>query len=152
MRPGRILCSALFLATALAPCVAMTHTRRGPTSPTTKHSKPAAKKTSGQRSIDDSRATEIQSALVKSGYMTEPSGHWDSATESAMRKFQSDNGWQTKLMPDSRAIIKLGLGPSHNTSVEASATTPCTDSFRSSLSRLIVTAGRQISASSRLSY
>jgi peptidoglycan hydrolase-like protein with peptidoglycan-binding domain len=112
MRPGRILCSALFLATALAPCVAMTHTRRGPTSPTTKHSKPAAKKTTGQRSIDDSRATEIQSALVKSGYMTEPSGHWDSATESAMRKFQSDNGWQTKLMPDSRAIIKLGLGPS----------------------------------------
>jgi hypothetical protein len=29
-----------------------------------------------------------------------------------MQKFQSDNGWQTKLMPDSRAIIKLGLGPS----------------------------------------
>jgi hypothetical protein len=29
-----------------------------------------------------------------------------------MQKFQADNGWQTKLMPDSRAIIKLGLGPS----------------------------------------
>jgi hypothetical protein len=114
MRPGRILCSALLLATALTPCVAMTHTRRGPTSPKsyTKRSKPPPKRSSGQRSIDDNRAAEIQTALVKSGYMTEPSGHWDSATESAMQKFQADNGWQTKLMPDSRAIIKLGLGPS----------------------------------------
>jgi hypothetical protein len=93
----------------------MTHSRRGPTSPNknaSKRSKPAAKRTSGQRSIDDSRAAEIQTALVKSGYMTGPSGHWDAATESAMQKYQSDNGWQTKLMPDSRAIIKLGLGPS----------------------------------------
>lgn len=31
-----------------------------------------------------------------------------------MQKFQADNGWQTKLIPDSRAIIKLGLGPSHS--------------------------------------
>jgi hypothetical protein len=29
-----------------------------------------------------------------------------------MEKLQADNGWQTKLVPDSRAIIKLGLGPS----------------------------------------
>jgi len=125
MRPGPFLTSTLLLATALTPCVAMTHPRRGPTSPRslTKR-KPTAKHVSGQRSIDDSRASEIQSALVKSGYMTEPTGHWDSATQTAMQKFQSDNGWQTKLMPDSRAIIKLGLGPSHNTSVEASATTP----------------------------
>ena len=120
MRPGRILTSALLLATTLTPCVAMTHPRRGPTSPTKR--KPAAKHTSGQRSIDDSRATEIQSALVRSGYMTEPTGHWDSATESAMQKFQADNGWQTKLMPDSRAIIKLGLGPSQTSNLEASAT------------------------------
>ena len=28
-----------------------------------------------------------------------------------MQKYQADNGWQTKLIPDSRAIIKLGLGP-----------------------------------------
>jgi hypothetical protein len=26
---------------------------------------------------------------------------------------QSDNGWQTKVVPDSRALIKLGLGPKH---------------------------------------
>jgi hypothetical protein len=29
-----------------------------------------------------------------------------------MEKLQGDNGWQTKLVPDSRAIIKLGLGSS----------------------------------------
>jgi hypothetical protein len=123
MGSGRIfLTSTLLLATALTPCVAMTHPRRGPTSPKsfTKR-KPTSKRASGQRSIDDSRATEIQNALVKSGYMTEPTGHWDSATESAMQKFQSDNGWQTKIMPDSRAIIKLGLGPSQTSNVETAA-------------------------------
>ncbi|MBS1798858.1 MAG: peptidoglycan-binding protein [Acidobacteria bacterium] len=115
MRPGRILCSALLLATAITPGVAMTHSRRGPTSPgknSTKHSKTAVKRSSGQRSIDDARASEIQAALVKSGYMKDSSGHWDAATENAMQKYQADNGWQTKLMPDSRAIIKLGLGGS----------------------------------------
>jgi hypothetical protein len=30
------------------------------------------------------------------------------------RKFQADQGWQTKLTPDSRALIKLGLGPSQD--------------------------------------
>jgi len=123
MQPGRILCSALLFAIALTPCFAMTHTRRGPTSPG-KHTKPAAKRTSGQRSIDDARASQIQTALVKAGYMTEPSGHWDSSTESAMQKFQSDNGWQTKLMPDSRAIIKLGLGPSQPQAQPALSTEP----------------------------
>ncbi|NYF52194.1 peptidoglycan-binding domain-containing protein [Tunturiibacter gelidoferens] len=76
-----------------------------------KHSKSAAKP-AGQRTIDDARATQIQSSLIKSGYLSgEASGHWDSETQAAMQKFQEDNGWQTKLIPDSRAIIKLGLGP-----------------------------------------
>ena len=100
----------------------MTHPRRGPTSPSKRKS--TTKHTSGQRSIDDSRAAEIQEALVRSGYLAEPSGHWDSATQSAMQKFQADNGWQTKLMPDSRAIIKLGLGPSQNPSNIETAATP----------------------------
>jgi len=116
MRPGRLLSSVLLLATALTPCVAKTRAR---TTTSSKHTtKPAAKHT-GQRSIDDSRATEIQQALVRSGYMNEPTGHWDATTETAMQKFQSDNGWQTKLMPDSRAIIKLGLGPSQTSSIPA---------------------------------
>ena len=66
--------------------------------------------------IAPARATQIQSALIKSGYMTgEPSGVWDANTQAAMMKLQGDNGWQTKLVPDSRAIIKLGLGPGTET-------------------------------------
>ena len=71
-----------------------------------------AKKPIGPRGIADERAAQIQTALVKAGYLTgEPSGHWDAASQAAMVKLQSDNGWQTKLVPDSRALIKLGLGP-----------------------------------------
>ena len=58
------------------------------------------------------RATEIQSALIRQGYMTgEPTGRWDDQSVSAMQKLQGDMGWQTKITPDSRALIKLGLGP-----------------------------------------
>jgi hypothetical protein len=68
--------------------------------------------TPGQREIDPDRTRAIQAALISKNYMTgEPSGDWDGDTEAAMQKFQGDNGWQTKLMPDSRALIKLGLGP-----------------------------------------
>ncbi|HEX4577007.1 MAG TPA: peptidoglycan-binding domain-containing protein, partial [Edaphobacter sp.] len=75
-----------------------------------------------QRGIDDARATQIQASLIKSGYLTgAASGHWDAPTEAAMQKFQSDNGWQTKLIPDSRAIIKLGLGPAQDSSQSNSA-------------------------------
>ncbi len=63
------------------------------------------------RAMDDARAIEIQGALVKAGYLPSASGHWDVASADAMRKLQGDNGWQTKLIPDSRALIKLGLGP-----------------------------------------
>jgi peptidoglycan hydrolase-like protein with peptidoglycan-binding domain len=58
------------------------------------------------------RATQIQTALIKQGYLTgEPTGMWDAQTVSAMQKLQADNGWQSKITPDSRALIKLGLGP-----------------------------------------
>jgi peptidoglycan hydrolase-like protein with peptidoglycan-binding domain len=115
MQFGKYLLSpALLLAIAALPCAARTHARRGPTG---KHSK-APSRPAPQRAIDDSRATQIQGSLIKSGYLTgEASGHWDAQTEAAMQKFQSDNGWQTKLIPDSRAIIKLGLGPNQDTEV-----------------------------------
>jgi hypothetical protein len=62
------------------------------------------------------RATEIQTALIKQGYLTgEPTGTWDAQTVSAMQKLQGDNGWQTKITPDARALIKLGLGPTDTT-------------------------------------
>ncbi len=61
--------------------------------------------------ISSDRASTIQSALIQRGYLTgEPTGSWDSASVSAMQRLQSDNGWQTKFVPDSRALIKLGLG------------------------------------------
>jgi hypothetical protein len=31
-----------------------------------------------------------------------------------MARFQGDHGWQTKMVPDARALIALGLGPSNN--------------------------------------
>ena len=56
---------------------------------------------------------EIQSALIREHYLDgEPNGSWDTRTKAALVKFQADNGWQTKKVPDSRAIIKLGLCPS----------------------------------------
>ena len=68
----------------------------------------------GQRTIDSNRASEIQNALIRQKYLTgAPSGQWDAQTQVAMRQYQSDHGWQTKLMPDSRALISLGLGPNH---------------------------------------
>jgi peptidoglycan hydrolase-like protein with peptidoglycan-binding domain len=122
MQFGKALLGSALLLSAALPCNAFTHARRGPTSPKlfNKRSKSATKP--GQRGIDDVRATQIQASLIKSGYLSgEASGHWDSGTEAAMQKFQSDNGWQTKLIPDSRAIIKLGLGPSQDSGTKAFA-------------------------------
>ena len=62
--------------------------------------------------MDKARATEIQTALIKSGYLSgEATGTWDAQSMAAMQKLQSDQGWQTKIVPDSRALIRLGLGP-----------------------------------------
>ncbi|MGC2639772.1 MAG: peptidoglycan-binding domain-containing protein [Acidobacteriaceae bacterium] len=76
----------------------------------------------GQRGIDPERATEIQNALIREHYLSGPaSGEWDATTEAAMQKYQADHGWQTKLTPDSRALIKLGLGPKNDTAQTAAA-------------------------------
>ncbi len=124
MRLGRILQGSAILLLSLS-ALASTHSRRGPTSPRVfnRHTSKVAAKPAPKRAIDDLRATEIQTALVSAGYLSgETSGHWDSGTEAAMQKFQGDNGWQTKLIPDSRAIIKLGLGPHNGTEGEVSST------------------------------
>jgi hypothetical protein len=77
------------------------------------HKKVSAKR--GQKAIDPARAREIQTALIREHYMTgQPSGTWDSATQAAMQRYQADQGWQSKTTPDARALIKLGLGPSHD--------------------------------------
>ena len=114
LRAGQVL---LLLSTlAITPAFA-SRTHRAPTSghPRTTSSKKATKKqVHGQRTIDSGRASEIQNALIKQKYLAgAPSGQWDAQTQVAMRQYQSDHGWQTKLMPDSRALISLGLGPNH---------------------------------------
>jgi peptidoglycan hydrolase-like protein with peptidoglycan-binding domain len=68
-----------------------------------------------QKSMDNLRVREIQSALVRDGYLNgEPTGVWDTRSKAAMVKYQQDNGWQSKRVPDSRALIKLGLGADHS--------------------------------------
>ena len=69
----------------------------------------------GQQKIDGDRTRQIQEALIREHYLQgEPSGKWDASTEDALRKMQADNGWQSKTVPDSRALIKMGLGPNQD--------------------------------------
>ncbi len=78
------------------------------------HAKRTAKKR-GQQAIDSARAREIRQALIRDHYLQgEPSGAWDASTQAAMKRYQADHGWQSKTTPDSRALITLGLGPSHD--------------------------------------
>jgi hypothetical protein len=69
----------------------------------------------GQQKIDPERAEQIQQALIREHYLSgQPSGTWNQASEDAMRRYQADHGWQSKTVPDSRALISLGLGPNHD--------------------------------------
>ena len=78
------------------------------------HTSKKSHKPRGQQAIDGDRARQIQAALIRERYMTgEPSGKWDDSTQVAMRHYQADQGWQSKSIPDSRALIRLGLGPDH---------------------------------------
>lgn len=84
------------------------------TSLNSKHSSKRKKvaRVRGQKKIDSERARTIQEALIREHYLSgEASGNWNEESEEAMRRYQGDHGWQTKEVPDSRALIKLGLGP-----------------------------------------
>lgn len=88
-------------------------TKHGHRKSTGKRKAPWKKK--GQQSINSERATEIQQALIREKYLTgDPTGDWDARTQAALVKYQGDHGWQTKVVPDSRALIKLGLGPNYS--------------------------------------
>ena len=78
------------------------------------------RKPRGQQAIDSERVTEIQQALIREHYLKgEASGDWDATTIAAMQKYQADQGWQTKLTPDSRALKRLGLGPDYSNAINA---------------------------------
>ncbi|HEY1805893.1 MAG TPA: peptidoglycan-binding domain-containing protein [Terracidiphilus sp.] len=110
----------------LAPAVAFATnapatTRHTAASHRLSHSRHRARRARGQQAIQSDRVMEIQQALIREHYLTgDPNGDWDSTTLSAMQKYQADHGWQTKLMPDSRALKSLGLGPDYSTALNAS--------------------------------
>jgi hypothetical protein len=127
--PGRVISKARLSITLIAglvalPCLA-SRVHRAPTSghhSTKKHA--ASHKMHGQQAIDSERVTAIQAALIREHYLTgAPSSKWDTETQAAMLKFQADQGWQTKITPDSRALIKLGLGPDHSAAINAASGT-----------------------------
>jgi len=125
MFSSRTTAAFLVSAALVAPPAFATNVHRSPTSgqPGThklSQTKHKARKPRGQQAIEPERVTQIQQALIREHYMTgEANGKWDAATVAAMQKYQADHGWQTKLMPDSRALLKLGLGPDYSTAINA---------------------------------
>jgi hypothetical protein len=117
----KVMAVALTVAMVTAPAFA-THIHRAPTSGHSHGARKASKshKTRGQQAIESNRVTEIQQALIHEHYLNgDASGSWDASTAAAMQKYQADQGWQTKLMPDSRALKKLGLGPDYSGAINA---------------------------------
>lgn len=97
-----------------------------------RRSRKGAWKRHGQQKIDTARATAIQQALIREKYLDgQPTGRWDDRTEAAMARYQADNGWQSKVTPDARALIKLGLGPNHQSDLQNLDTKPGADALAS---------------------
>ena len=104
-----------------------TSSAKNPSSKTSgKRSRRKSSRLRGQQKIDSERAQAIQEALIREHYLTgDPTRTWNQACEDAMRRYQADHGWQSKTVPDSRALISLGLGPSkdHLLNPESAMTT-----------------------------
>jgi len=115
-----LLMCAIALAQTIAPAKKKTSSSRAAAPRSTRKSKKSGKtargwRHRGQQKIDAERTRQIQEALIREHYLSgEPTGKWNDATQSALRRYQAANGWQNKTVPDSRALIKLGLGPSHD--------------------------------------
>lgn len=118
--------ACLISAVLVTPPAFAAHVHRSPTSghssshklSASKHAK--SRRQRGQQAIEPERVTQIQQALIRERYLNnDANGQWDATTVSAMQKFQADNGWQTRLMPDSRALMKLGLGPDYSAAINA---------------------------------
>ncbi len=117
MKTNRTRLISVMICLALASGVA--HARSHHKAKTSSHHSSAHSKSKknkarkrGQQAMDASRVREIQTALIREKYLDgQPSGIWDQRSKQAMQRYQAENGWQTKMVPDSRALIKLGLGP-----------------------------------------
>jgi len=100
---------------AKSSATAAAHNSKSKSASLRKKSKKKTTTARGQQKIDPERAQEIQQALIRERYLDgEASGIWNQASEDAMRRYQADHGWQSKTVPESRALISLGLGPSHD--------------------------------------
>ena len=107
-------------------------------SPHIRHSKKTHRSTRsnwkrrGQQEISSDRVREIQTALIREHYLNgQPTGVFDQHTKNALVKLQADQGWQSKVVPDSRALIKLGLGPSHDGAINLEASSDKTAILKS---------------------
>ena len=104
---------ALLAAATFSPAQTST-TTPSPTKKTASKKSHHKRRPRGQQKMDAQRVQAIQDALVREHYLSKATGKWDASTQQALQKFQADNGWQSKVVPDSRALIKLGLGPSND--------------------------------------
>jgi peptidoglycan hydrolase-like protein with peptidoglycan-binding domain len=144
-----LISAALLAPSAFAANVRHSSANGRISSTTHKHSRSrhASRRVRGQQVIDSDRVTQIQQALAREHYLSaDPSGDWDSTTIAAMQKYQADHGWQTKLMPDPRALKSLGLGPDYSTALNASgssfsAPTPSLNAPSSDTSGFIAASG-----------
>ncbi len=127
MSSSRAALALLISAALLAPPAFASNVHRSPTSgqsapPLTsfRTARHRSRRARGQQAIEPDRVTQIQQALIREHYLTgEANGKWDATTVAAMQKYQADHGWQTKLMPDSRALKNLGLGPDYSGAINA---------------------------------
>lgn len=63
-----------------------------------------------QSQIAPNRALEIQKSLKLHGHKIQMTGLMDSQTTEVLRSIAKSNGWQHKVVPDSRVLILIGLG------------------------------------------
>jgi hypothetical protein len=64
----------------------------------------------GQKTPDQKRTIQIQTALISHGFLFgAPSGKWDNETMETLKGIAKDHNWQTHRVPDARVLIILGL-------------------------------------------
>ena len=65
--------------------------------------------------ISSERASEIQEALIKQGYLEGPaSGQYDEKTSEAMKQFQAANKLPTTGLPSAHTLKRLGVSKRSN--------------------------------------
>lgn len=64
------------------------------------------------------RIQEIQEALSRAGFPSEPTGAMDASTIESLKKFQEKQSLEPTGKLSSLTLIALGLGPSHGTAPE----------------------------------